>query len=269
MFDSIVQGIIQGLTEFLPVSSSGHLALYQYFTGSQNGELNLLTDIALHFGTLIAVVYYFRKDLMPFFTVSGWKEQTNRRLAALIVCSSIPTALIGLGFKKSFEKIAENPSIVALCLFLTGLVLLISEKIGKKLSEEQKDEINALSLAKAFFIGIAQGIAVTPGISRSGSTITACLFSKLKSEDAAKYSFLLMIPAVGGATLLEVLKIFKSGFPSELNPWALLVGIIASGITGFLSLKFLVFIIKKQKLAIFSYYLFVVSIASLIAIHIK
>lgn len=267
MFDIFFQGIIQGLTEFLPVSSSGHLTLFQYFTGSKDIEANMLTSIALHFGTLIAVLYFFRKDLMPFLTIKGWKEATNRRLAALIVCSSVPTALIGLGCKKTFEKIFSTPSYVSIGLFITGLMLLMSEKIGKSVADDKKIDINSLSWLKAFFIGVAQGIAVTPGISRSGSTITASLLAKLKSEDAAKYSFLLMIPAVGGATLLEIIKVAKNGLPASVEPWPLFIGVIVSTITGLLSLRFLVFIIKKQKLAIFSYYLFVVSILSLIAIY--
>ena len=277
MLNTALQGIVQGLSEFLPISSSGHLTLIQHFTGNNNLEANMTTDIALHFGTLVAVFYYFRKDLIPYFTVAGWKDEARRKIALLVLTASFPTALIGLGLKKYIEAFFQNPSLVCLALFLTGVLLLISEKLKNKekdnttinIEESSKPSdlksdataLSKLTYKSAIITGIAQGIACTPGISRSGSTIVAGLLLGLKGEDAAKFSFLLMIPSVGGATLLEVIKVVKTGSLAEgLVPANLALGAITSLIVGLLSLKFLTYIIKKQKLSYFAYYLFAVSI---------
>lgn len=272
MLNTILQGVVQGLSEFLPISSSGHLTLVQHFTGNTNLEANMTTDIALHFGTLIAVFYYFRKDLLPYFTVSGWKDEARRKIALLIIVASIPTALIGLGLKKQFEAMFSSPTAVCVALFITGILLLVSEKLKKnaqKKAAENPEEkeasdsptLSELSYKKAIITGIAQGIACTPGISRSGSTIAAGLLLGLKGNDAAKFSFLLMVPSVGGATLLEVIKVIKNGQLAEgLVPANLIIGAVTALIVGLLSLKFLTYIINKQKLSYFAYYLFVISI---------
>lgn len=267
MLSNIIQGIIQGLTEFLPVSSSGHLTLFQHFTGSHDLEANIFTDIALHFGTLLAVIFYFRADLLPFFTISGLKDSKVRRLGLLIITASIPTALIGLFFEKKFEAVFSSPSLVAAALFVTGLMLLIAEKMKTKEKTNELENITELTYTKAAIVGVAQGLAVTPGLSRSGITIAAGLLSNLKGEDSARFSFLLMIPAVGGATLLHILKAFKSGIPASVEVSGLLLGMITAAITGFLSLRFLSYIIKKQKLSYFAYYLFAVSLAALFFIN--
>lgn len=267
MLNNILQGVIQGLTEFLPVSSSGHLTIFQHFTGNTNFDVNIFTDIALHLGTLLAVIYYFRKDLLPFCTIKGWKNHANRKLAFLIIVASIPTAAIGLGFEKQFEKIFSSPSLVAIAFIITGIILLVSEKLKAKNSEKELASLTDLSYGKATIIGIAQGLAVTPGISRSGSTIAAGLFCNLKGEDSARFSFLLMIPAVGGVSFLHSIKAFKQGIPEGIDHLGLLIGVTVSAIVGFLALKFLVYIIKKQKLSYFSYYLFIISTITLALIH--
>ena len=260
MVSYIFQGILQGLTEFLPVSSSGHLTLFQYFSGMKDLEANMLTDVALHAGTLLAVIFFFRADLLPYFTPTGWKDQARRRIAFLIIAGSVPTALIGLTFKDSFETLFSMPKAVCIALFITGLLLLASEKLKKN---SNCCELSNFSYIKAIVTGIAQGLAITPGISRSGSTIATGLLLGLKGEDAARFSFLLMIPAVGGATLLETKDLFEAGLPAAIDPTGLIVGTFAAAVTGFLALKFLVYIIREQKLSYFAYYLFLVSIASL------
>lgn len=264
MLSKIVQGIIQGLTEFLPVSSSGHLTLFQYFSGNHNLEENMLTDIALHFGTLIAVLFYFRSDIVPYFTPAGWRDAARRRMAFLIITASIPTAAIGLIFKKQFEAAFAEPRLVCVALFITGLGLMLSEKLKNRFAQT---EIAEFSYSKAIATGIAQGLAITPGISRSGATIATGLLLGLKGEEAARFSFLLMIPAVGGATLLEVKDIVKTGLPGGIEISATIAGTVAAAITGFLALKLLVYIIKEQKLSYFAYYLFLVSTVSLIFIQ--
>lgn len=263
MLNAILQGVIQGLTEFLPVSSSGHLTLFQYFKGLKNMDANMLMDIGVHFGTLVAVIFYFRSDLLPYFTIGGWKQEKNRKIALLIIMGSIPTAIIGLTLKKHFEVLFAMPKVVCVALFLTGLVLLLSEKLKNK---NNSKTISELSYSKAALIGIAQGMAITPGISRSGSTISAGLLSGLSGEEAARFSFLLMIPAVSGATLLEIKKVASAGLPVGFIWSEFLVASLTSAITGLLALSLLVYIIKKQRLNIFAYYLFIVSILSFTAI---
>ncbi len=260
MVSYIFQGILQGLTEFLPVSSSGHLTLFQYFSGMKDLEANMLTDVALHAGTLLAVIFFFRADLLPYFTPAGWKDPVRRRIAFLIIAGSVPTALIGLTFKDSFEALFAMPRAVCIALFITGLLLLASEKLKKNTNS---CELGSFPFAKVIAVGIAQGLAITPGISRSGSTIASGLLLGLKGEDAARLSFLLMIPAVGGATLLESKDLLETGLPSAIDPTGLVSGTLAATVTGFLALKFLVYIIREQKLSYFAYYLFLVSIASL------
>ncbi len=264
MLNIALQGIVQGLTEFLPVSSSGHLTLFQFFTGKSNLAENLLTDIALHFGTLLAVIYYFRNDLKPFFSINGWKQQSTRKLAGLIIIASIPTAIMGIGLKKQFEALFSSPKAVCIALFITGLMLLLAEKL--KIRTATVENCEEMSFGKAIFIGFIQGCAITPGISRSGSTISAGLLGGLNGEEAARFSFLLMIPAVSGATLLELRKFFESSTNLPISGTELMIGAAISAITGFLALKLLVFIVKKQRLSIFSYYLFFISILSFIAI---
>lgn len=265
MFNYIFQGIIQGLTEFLPVSSSGHLTLYQYFTGNNNIEANMLADIAFHFGTLIAVIFFFRADIIPYFTPAGWRDSLRRRVALLVIAGSVPTAAIGLLFKKQFKSLFEMPSLVAAALFVTGLVLLLAEKLKRNAAQS---ELSGFSYLRSMIVGVAQGLAITPGISRSGSTIAAGLLLGLKGEDAARLSFLLMIPAVSGATILEIKDAYKLGLPSAIDPAGLIAGTLAACITGFLALKLLVYIIKEQKLSYFAWYLFAVSTLSLVMINI-
>ncbi|OGK11011.1 MAG: hypothetical protein A2W80_00955 [Candidatus Riflebacteria bacterium GWC2_50_8] len=260
----IAQGIVQGISEFLPVSSSGHLTLMQYFFNFEDPEANLLTTVALHFGTLLAVIYYFRADLIPYFTVAGWRNPDRRKIATLVIIGSIPTAVIGLTFKKQFESLFGNPSAVCVALFITGLLLLICEKFKQ---QENLQNIEEAPLWKAVVVGFIQGLAITPGISRSGSTIATSLILGIKGEEAARLSFLLMIPAVSGATLLEIKKLAEAGLPPTIDPMALAAGTLAAVITGFLALKLLVYMIKKQKLSYFAYYLFTVSAISLALIQ--
>lgn len=260
MLNTMLQGVVQGLSEFLPISSSGHLTLFQYFTKNHNLEANMTTDIALHFGTLVAVCFYFRKDISVYLTPSGWRDENLRKIAWLIIVGSIPTALIGLGLKKQFETMFSSPVAVCIALFITGIFLLISERLKKRKNNDTTITLPQLSYGKAIVTGIAQGIACTPGVSRSGSTIAAGLLLGLRGEEAARFSFLLMIPAVGGATLLELIKVYKSGLPEGLILSNLVVGALTAMIVGFLSLRFLVYMVNKQKLSYFAYYLFTVSV---------
>ena len=264
MLSYIAQGLVQGISEFLPISSSGHLTLLQHFLKLGDLDANLLTSVALHFGTLLAVIFYFRADILPYFTVSGWKDPDRRKVALLVIIGSVPTAIIGLKFKDHFKALFANPVAVCFALFTTGLLLLLCEKLKRK---TDLVALEATPWWKAVIVGIMQGLAITPGISRSGSTIATSLMLGIKSEDSAKFSFFLMIPAVGGATLLEAKDVIEQGLPESIAIGGLAVGTLVATITGFLALKLLVYMIKQQKLSYFSYYLFTVSIISLVLIQ--
>jgi len=212
----------------------------------------------------LAVMYYFRADLLPYLSSSGWKSPERRKIAFMVIIGSIPTAIIGLTFKKQFEALFASPVAVCIALFVTGILLLTCEKL-KQTGNPQS--IETAPWWKAVVVGFVQGLAVTPGISRSGSTIATSLMLGIKGEDAAKLSFLLMIPAVGGATLLKVKELVEAGMPDSLYLAGLVAGTLVSVITGFLALKLLVYMIKKQKLSYFAYYLFTVSIISLALIQ--
>ncbi|MBN1968145.1 MAG: undecaprenyl-diphosphatase UppP [Candidatus Delongbacteria bacterium] len=266
-FKSIVMGIIQGATEFLPISSSGHLAILHKFLGL-NTESNLFFDVVLHLGTLLAVLIFYRNDIRDI--ISGFfygmtslvKKNSFKdsyltskypRLSLLIIVGSIPTAIIGLLFKDRFEELAGNLLAVGIALTITGLLLTIYEMWRKG----YKNEIG-IGFLDALIIGIVQGIAIIPGISRSGSTISAGKFLGLKKETAANFSFLLSIPAVGGAFLLQLKDVLE--MQMTFNVTLLVTGFISSFISGYLCLKLLIWLIKKANLKFFALYCFLIGI---------
>lgn len=253
----LLLGAIQGLTEFLPVSSSGHLTIAQAFLGFANPEKNLVLDLVLHVGTLLAVCWYFRADLLPFLHPSGWRDPRRLRLALLVILASLPTAAIGLGFKDLFEEIFASPRLVCLALAITASLLLAAERFARP---PLHDQAESAPWWKALVIGIAQGIAVTPGISRSGATIATGLLLGLPGPEAARFSFLISIPAVGGAALLEARKLWQpiqsENIASTLAPSGLALGFLASAMTGLLALHLLHVVVRRQKLSWFSWYLY-------------
>ena len=225
IFDAVFLGIIQGLTEFLPISSSGHLVIFQKLLGFQQQQL--LFDCALHVGTLLAVVIYFSKDIKRIFkSVLSKKENTDSFLLKDIITGSIPTAIIGFLFKDYFERAFSSALIAGIMLCVTGLFVGAT----KFIPEGSKKRVG---LIRSVLIGIAQGIAIIPGISRSGATIVCGLMCKIDRELAFKFSFLLSIPAISGAFILEAVKInqIKNVIPLSL-------GTISSAIVGLIALRF-------------------------------
>jgi len=257
MLKYIILGVVQGLTEFLPVSSSGHLTIAEALFHLESPDANLTLDICLHLGTLLAVVWFLRAALLPYITVAGWKDAGRRRVAFLVFAASIPTAIIGLSLKDTFEKMFASPSLVCLFLAVTGVLLLLADSRKAMVSQPVLSE---LPLWKALLIGLFQGIAITPGISRSGSTIAGGMLLGIPGVEAARFSFLLSIPAVGGAALLQARKIMKAGLPADFAPSELMVGFLTSAAVGLLALKLLQFVLERQKLSVFAYYLFAASI---------
>ncbi|MDD2390135.1 MAG: undecaprenyl-diphosphatase UppP [Desulfobacterales bacterium] len=261
-----ILGCIQGLTEFLPISSSGHLVLFQHLFGMQ--EPQLFFDISVHVGTLIAVMAFFRDDILSILKavsrlLTGRAGQSSHhpdsphiRLVMLILIGSIPTAILGLLFHRIADQIFSSVLIVGIMLMITGALLWSSRWIGK-----ETKTIRTFSIKDALTIGLVQGIAILPGISRSGSTIVAGLFRGLDRELAARYSFLLSIPAIAGAELLSLKDI-----PLHISTFDLpiIIGTITAGITGYCSLKLLLYLIRKGNLHLFAPYCWLIGIIAII-----
>jgi undecaprenyl-diphosphatase len=248
ILESIFLGIIQGVTEFLPISSSGHLVFFQSLFGMK--EPPMFFDIMLHFGTLLAVVVYFSKDIWKMVqgtgtTLKGKKEgREEAKLFLWIILATIPTGLMGIFFKDWFESFFSKPKMVGMMLLVTGLVLWLT-----RWAKREGRGMEKMGWGDAILIGIAQGLAIIPGISRSGATISTGLFCGLDRELSGKFSFLLSIPAILGAILLEFKKI-----DSGQDFWTILIGTAIAFGVGIFSLKFLMRVIKFGKISKFSYY---------------
>ncbi|NMB28396.1 MAG: undecaprenyl-diphosphatase UppP [Tissierellia bacterium] len=270
LIQAIILGVFQGIAEFLPISSSGHLVILQHFFGIKEG--NLFFTEMLHFGTLISIVIVYFNDIIKiiveFFRMllNGIKNKkfkiTNgyQKLGLFIIVGSIPTAIIGLLFEDFFEKLYSSSLIpIGIAFLMTGTLLWIANNK----SYENKNVKN-MSFLDSIIIGIFQGIAIIPGISRSGSTIVAGLFRGLNRALATEFSFLLALPATFGAGLLGIIQVVKTGSEVAFTI-PLLVGVILSAIVGVLAIKILINTLKKDKLHYFSYYLWIVGIITIIS----
>ena len=245
-FEAILLGLVQGLTEFLPVSSSGHLVIAQSLIPgfSQPG---VLFDALLHVGTLVAVIVYFWRDLRSM-VLSLFGLSDDRMTAAgaqhllfLLIVGSLPTAAIGFAFKDLFESLFSQVTPVGFALIVTGMILFFAERVGRR-----ERDLPLMTWLDAFIIGIVQGIAIIPGISRSGSTIGAGLALGLDPATALQYSFLMSVPAVFGAVLLETRHLTAAAV--NALPWgAYLAGTVAAGIVGYLSISFLLKMLMRRR----------------------
>ncbi|HKL25289.1 MAG TPA: undecaprenyl-diphosphate phosphatase [Desulfuromonadales bacterium] len=257
LLEAILLGILQGATEFLPVSSSGHLALAQNLIDDFH-QPGLVFDILLHVGTMVAVIGYFWRDLTGLLT-SLWRRddvsKVQRKILLLIVLGSVPTAIIGLTWKDFFAGLFDQPLIVCLMLLVTGALLVLAERyrnIGRK--------EDALTWRDALTVGAVQGLAIIPGISRSGSTIAALLLRGVDGETAARFSFLLALPAIFGAALLSARDIRQVS--ADLLP-VYLAGTGAAMLTGLLCIHLLMGVIRKRRLRWFALYCWVIGAAGL------
>lgn len=271
IIQAIIMGIVQGLTEFLPVSSSAHLVLTPELLGAKS---SLAFDTLLHAGTLVAVIGYFWKDITSMIKsfVSSlldiprgkFKEELTedpyKRLAWLVVVGTIPAGLMGVLFKSEFEAFFDSVTMVGFFLLVTGVILWSSEWITKKNSDKKSKDIKEVSFTNSLVIGVFQGFAIAPGISRSGSTIAAGLFSGLERKLAARYSFLLSIPAILGATLIQV----KDIVTFDANTEVLVLGFLAAVISSYLAVKFMMGYIQKHSLNIFAIYCWIVGALTII-----
>lgn len=270
IIQAIIMGMVQGLTEFLPVSSSAHLVIVPELMGVKS---SLAFDTLLHVGTLVAVVGYFWKDILAMIKAfissltdifhgnfkQGIKEDSFKRLTWLVLVGTIPAGLMGVLFKDQFESLFSSITAVGFFLLITGVILWGAEWIAKRNSENQDKEVKDVTFANSLVIGLFQGFAIAPGISRSGSTIAAGLFLGLDRKLAARYSFLLSIPAILGAALIQAKDIVS--FDSGLG--VLIGGFISALIFSYLAVKFMMNYIQKHSLIVFSYYCWIVGALTL------
>lgn len=239
-------GIVQGLTEFLPISSSGHLVLFQKLFGISEG--NLTFEIAVHLATLIAVFIVFWKDIWEMI------KKPFGKFPMLIIVATIPTAIMGVALKDLFEKIFQSGATLGIEFIFTGLILWYAESVNKKSTNKGKG-LEDTNFKDAIIVGIAQGIAILPAVSRSGLTIAGSLFRGLNREFAAKFSFLVSIPAILGAAVIDVKDIAAAGAGMEFMP--IIIGMVAAGVSGYFAIRFMLKILSKGSLKIFSYYVFI------------
>jgi len=264
--DALILGILQGVTEFLPISSSGHLVLGEAILGLDVEALKSF-DVAVHMGTLVAIIIYFWKDFVGL--IVGFlslirvvkpkpKHDEYHHLILFIVVASVPAILVGLLLGDAIDYWFRNTLYVGLFMIIIAELFIIAEGKLKKFKKETK-----LKLGHAIIIGCFQALALIPGVSRSGSTIAAGIFQGISREKAARFSFLMAMPVIFGAGLLTMVKEMRGGeMTVELMP--ITVGFIASVVAGFASVYFLMKFLKNHTLKVFSIYLFVVGTISVI-----
>lgn len=251
MFEAFILGLVQGLGEFLPISSSGHLVVAPWLFGFKDPGLGF--DVALHWATLLAVVVYFRRDvwlLVKGFVRSlssktrNFKQDLYQRLAWLIAISSIPGALIGMLLEKQAETVFRSPLLVAFTMLGFGLVLWTVDYISSK-----KNTLEHIGFWHALWIGVSQAFAIIPGVSRSGSTMTTALALGYKRADAARFSFLMSIPIIFGAGLIKV-----DEFGAGAGGGELFVGFVTAAVSGFLAIKYLLKFLTSHNFNVFVWY---------------
>ncbi len=257
--EPLILGIVQGVTEFLPVSSSGHLELAKYFLGEDRlSDQSVYMSVVLHFATAISTIVYFRKEVLSLLDV---RLLENRRYIAYILISMIPAAIVGLFFDELIESLFTNSIVLVACmLMITGLLLWFADR--------ERKAFKSVGPKEAIIIGLAQMIALIPGISRSGSTISASIILGVKRENAAKFSFLMVVPLIIGKMLKDLL----DGTSEEMltgNFSQYLVGFVAAFITGLLACGLMVNIVKKAKLKYFTIYCFAIAIFTIIFYYLK
>jgi len=253
--DACVLGAVQGLTEFLPVSSDGHLAVFQHFlTPTLPAEQKLAVTVALHFGTLAALLVYFRKDLIEMAReLLDWRREGYLRgWALLIAAGTIPAAVIGLTLKSWVEAALDSLFVVGVCFLFTGTLLWLAARL-RNVHRAEGD----IGLADALVIGTFQALALLPGVSRSGTTISSGIFRRIRPDVATRFSFFLGIPAIGGALVLEGKDV--AALAPELR-LPLAIGVLVAFLTGLAAIALLLRVVRTGKLQYFAYYCWVVGV---------
>lgn len=242
LWEAAILGLVQGLTEFLPISSSGHLVLFQKLFGI--AEDALIFDVSLHLGTLVAVLVVFWSDIW------NMVRRPFSRLTLLVVAGTIPTALIGLSLSDFFEELFKSGKTLGLEFLVTGAVLWWAESV-----RSQNKNLQQTGYLDALFIGTMQGLAIMPAISRSGLTIAGALFRGLNRELAARYSFLLSVPAILGAAVFTAKPLLSNPqLAAGVEPVPMLVGTLVAAVSGFAAVKFMLRLLTQGSIRVFSYY---------------
>ncbi len=248
VLSAVVLGLIQGLTEFLPISSSGHLALSQALLGWRDASANLTFNIAVHVGSLAAVLVFVRREIVAMLT-------NKRRLILVLVVATLPLGFAVL-IKDTVESWSGSIAVVGVCLLGTAGILLLARFL-----DDGKGEAVTLTLPRAFVIGLAQLLAVLPGISRSGSTLVAGLGMKLQRDEALRFAFLMAVPAIAGAALFDIL---DGGLSRIENPGAVSAGVFVSFVASMIAMKLMVDVVRRRRLPAFAIYCAALGVTALI-----
>lgn len=258
--EALILGLVQGLGEFLPISSSGHLALLQNLFGIEADQI-LFFSVMLHLGTLVSVFVVYWKDICElvvelFVTIKDLctgkglhlQDRPVRKLGVMIIVATIPTAVIGLVFNDLFESFYGSFVAIGCGFIITGILMFLAERMGAA-----NKEIDRMNFRNAIFVGILQGIAICPGISRSGSTLVGGLTTGLKREFAVRFAFLISIPSILGSVVLEVPDALAEGIdPGLIGPIA--AGMVVAAVSGYAAIKGMIKLVSNGKLSYFSYY---------------
>lgn len=262
LFEAFILGLVQGVTEFLPISSSGHLRIAAALL-EQDLDTDLTFDIIVHFGTLFSIIIYFWERLLklvesavrilkaPVQSFRDWDNDYDLRFNVYVLVSMIPAGVAGFTVRDNIEHAFADPVIISLMFMVTGTALYATKFFG----EGEK----GLTLKNTFVVGIAQAFALLPGISRSGATISMAVYLGIKREDIANFTFIMMLPVVAGATLVDALKIGSEGLAPGMF-WPLVIGFFTALVSGYYSLKYLIILFKSKGIHYFSWYCWAVGL---------
>ncbi|MHB1293485.1 MAG: undecaprenyl-diphosphatase UppP [Anaerolineae bacterium] len=267
VLQAVVLGLLQGATEFIPVSSSGHLVLIPWLLGWE--DPSLLFDVIVHLGTLCAVVVYFWADIVALL-VGAWQSLRDRnldtpakRLPWLLVLATIPAAVLGYLIEDYVEQLFGAPQTVAILLLVTGGLLVASETLGRRVRS-----LEQIRISDAAAVGLAQAVAIIPGISRSGATMAMGLGRGLQRDAAARFSFLMSLPIIAGAAGSQILSAAETGFET-LNPAPLAAGFVVAALSGYLAIRFLLNYVRAHSLRPFAYYCWIAGLILLVLTFVR
>jgi len=267
ILQAVLLGIVQGFTEFLPVSSSGHLVLTQHLLNVNNPEI-FSFDVYVHFGTLMSIFVVFWKDAYGILVAlwqslktmqfkKAFEQDEQFRLGVAIIVGTIPAAIIGLLFRDQVKDAFSDPKLVSMNLVVTGLLLFLTRLAKPKAHKK-------INIASAALVGIAQAFAILPGISRSGTTMSTAIYLRITAVQAARFSFLLAIPTIGGAAFLETRHLLKEGVGIGIGP--LIAGTLMAALSGYFAIRILMRIMERGKFSLFAFYCLAVGVLGIIFI---
>jgi undecaprenyl-diphosphatase len=267
IYQAVILGLLQGLTEFLPISSSGHLILVPWLLGWKDPGLTF--DVALHLGTLLALIVYFWRDLLTYIMAALRSlqqrsiKEADTKIAWLLVVATIPGAIIGALGDNWFEEHVRQPLFIICLLIAFAGVMYVADRYGRN-----KGQMDQLTWWDSALIGLSQALALFPGVSRSGATISAGLWRGLTREAAARFSFLLAVPITAGAVVFKLLHLMSNGVPAN-DQGAFICGILVSAVTGFFAIRWMLDFVRRQPLTVFIWYRVIVGVLLLVAYFIK